>query len=817
MCGLAGFITKRKSDADCLESLVTRMALAIQHRGPDDSGAWVDAEAGIALGHRRLSIVDLSAAGHQPMVSTSGRFVLVFNGEIYNHLEIRKELERSVVGVTRHSGMDRRNPDCRDADNPCRNDGQDGMLETVAARPSEVPTLERWNHHSMGNQQEDHHPNPLPGGEGVRVQWRGYSDTETLLAAFEQWSVEATLKRTVGMFAIALWDRQTRTLHLARDRFGEKPLYYGWVGSGDSAAFVFGSELKALKAYPGFTNPVSRESLAQYMRFLYVPAPRSIYQHIYKLEPGCLLSINDTVPPVPSQPLRPPATYSGLRLQRWWSLSDVVEAGATHPITDEQEALTSLEKSLTEAVQLQSLADVPLGAFLSGGVDSSTIVALMQQQSTRAVKTFTVGFEEAGFDESPHALAVARHLGTDHTELFVTAKEAQGVILSLPVMYDEPFADSSQIPTHLVCRAARQQVTVALSGDAGDELFGGYNRYFWAPRIWNRLAWLPYPVRRVLGATIRSLPVAAWDTLSRPMNSLRPGSKGIAQMGDKAHKLAARLQHVRNLDDLYFSLVSEWQDPAQVVKLVDDDGWEGGIGNVELSRHTGMDCRYPEYREVNPVCPPWHLDSGNPPAIPDRGRLCRNDEINLNSTEIPPNPPFSKGGSFLMGLSGPLSDPLPSLGVEDSSLRMMYRDGISYLPDDILCKVDRAAMAIGLETRVPFLDHRVAELAWRLPLKMKIRGDQGKWALRQVLYHYVPRELIERPKAGFGIPVGQWLRGPLREWAESLLDESRILREGYFHPQPIREAWQQHLSGRYDWTLKLWSVLMFQAWLEANT
>lgn len=742
MCGLVGFIQGRKYNADFLESLVTRMALAIQHRGPDDAGAWVDADVGIALGHRRLSIVDLSAAGHQPMVSVSGRFVLVFNGEIYNHMEMRRELESCAVGLTAYP---------------------DGNA---------VDTL----------------PHSLPqAGEGVKVNWRGHSDTETLLAAFEQWGVEATLKRTVGMFAIALWDRQTRTLHLARDRFGEKPLYYGWVGSEDNTAFVFGSELKALRAYPGFSNPVSREALAQYMRFLYVPAPLSIYHHIFKLEPGCLLSVSDAVPPVPSQPLRPQATYNDLRLQRWWSLADVVEAGAKNPITDEQEALTSLEKSLKNAVQLQSLADVPLGAFLSGGVDSSTIVALMQQQSTRAVKTFTVGFEEAGFDESPHALAVARHLGTDHTELFVTAKEVQAVIPSLPMMYDEPFADSSQIPTHLVCRAARQQVTVALSGDAGDELFGGYNRYFWAPRIWNRLAWLPYPVRQVLGATIRSVPVAAWDTFSRPANALLPGTQGIARAGDKAHKLAARLQHVRNLDDLYFSLVSEWQDPAQVVKSQED----GGEGNA-IKFNLGIPCGI-----MKPLSP-------TPLPAGERGISFPSPACGIGA----------KGEG--LRLSGPLSDPLPGLGVENSSLRMMYRDSISYLPDDILCKVDRAAMAIGLETRVPFLDHRVAELAWRLPLMMKIRGDEGKWALRQILYRYVPRELIERPKAGFGIPVGQWLRGPLRDWAEGLLDEARLVREGYFHPQPIREAWQQHLSGSHDWTLKLWSVLMFQAWLETN-
>ena len=359
---------------------------------------------------------------------------------------------------------------------------------------------------------------------------------------------------------------------------------------------------------------------------------------------------------------------------------------------------------------------------MSGGVDSSSIVALMQAQSIKPVKTFTIGFEEAGFDETPHARAVARHLGTDHNEFFVLAKQAQEVIAELPTMYDEPFADSSQIPTHLVCKAARQQVTVALSGDAGDELFGGYNRYFWGPRIWSRLAWLPYTARQALGAAMRSVPTAGWDALSRPFNALLPESKHFVRAGDRAHKLAARLGGVHHLDDLYNSLVSEWQDPAQVVK---GNGWEIGV-NLQV--------------------------------------------------------PVSM-----------LSDPLPAVGAEQHQLRMMYRDTMTYLPDDILCKVDRAAMASSLETRVPFLDHRVAELAWRLPLNMKIRDGQGKWALRQVLYKYVPKALIDRPKAGFAIPVGQWLRGPLRDWAEALLDEKRLEIEGYFYPKPIRDKWLQHL------------------------
>ena len=670
MCGFAGFLSTQPSDLGGLEAIATQMANAIAHRGPDDAGTWADAQAGIALGFRRLAIVDLTPAGHQPMASNGGRFVITFNGEIYNHLEMRAELQAA----------------------------------------------------------------------GAAPAWRGHSDTETLLAGFEHWGVEATLKRTVGMFAIALWNVQTRTLHLARDRFGEKPLYYGWTGSGEGRAFVFGSELKALRAYAGFANPVCREALAQYMRFTNVPAPRSIYQGIYKLEPGCLLTIQGAAPlAAPAQPLRPPAVNDSLMLSRWWSLAEVVQAGAKNQITDEVAAVDALESCLAEAVRLQSLADVPLGAFLSGGIDSSTIVALMQQQSTRPVKTFTVGFEEAGFDESPHAKAVARHLGTDHAELFVSALEAQAVIAQLPAMYDEPFADSSQIPTHLVCKAARQQVTVALSGDAGDELFGGYNRYFWGPRIWSRLAWLPAPARHALGVAITALPVAGWDALSRPVNALLPGSKGIARAGDKAHKLATRLRGVHNLDDLYLSLVSEWQDPAQVVR--------------------------------------------------------------------------GEGGQLVEPASL-LNDPLPAPGVEQGQLRMMYRDSMTYLPDDILCKVDRAAMSVSLETRVPFLDHRVAELAWQLPLDIKIKGGQGKWALRQVLYRHVPKELIDRPKAGFGIPVGQWLRGPLRPWAESLIDEKRLQSEGYFFPAPIRQKWAEHVSGQRDHTASLWAVLMFQAWLE---
>ena len=671
MCGLTGFIGRPQNGVSAI-NVVNEMASRIHHRGPDDSGAWADADAGIAIGHRRLSILDLSEAGHQPMRSASGRWILAFNGEIYNHLEIRAELQ----------------------------------------------------------------------GLGVAPEWNGHSDTETLLAAFDHWGVQATLVKTVGMFAMAAWDAREQALHLVRDRFGEKPLYYGWVGEGAGRAFVFGSELKALRAFPGFNNPVCRQALAQYLRFMVVPAPRSIHKEVYKLEPGCMLTVLGTPPSsAPAEPLRPPTVYQTISLQRWWSLKEVVESGARNQLTDEVEAVDELETRLKQAVRLQSLADVPLGAFLSGGVDSSAIVALMQQQASRPVKTFTVGFEESGFDESPYARAVARHLGTDHAELFVTAAEAQRVIPSLPTMYDEPFADSSQIPTHLVCRAAREHVTVALSGDAGDEIFGGYNRYFWSPRIWNLLTRLPFPMRSALGAAITTVPEAGWDMLSQPVNALLPGGQGIARVGEKAHKLARRLRGVRGMDDLYLSLVSEWQDPGAIVR-----------------------------GESGPVREPLSL----------------------------------------------LADPLPDHGVNQNQLYMMYRDSMTYLPDDILCKVDRAAMAISLETRVPFLDHRVAELAWRMPLGMKIRGGQGKWVLRQVLNRHVPQELIDRPKVGFGIPLGQWLRGPLRPWAESLLDENRLSTEGYFHASPIRKNWAEHLAGRSDRSSSLWPILMFQAWLEAQ-
>ncbi|MCX5943943.1 MAG: asparagine synthase (glutamine-hydrolyzing) [Cyanobacteria bacterium] len=658
MCGIAGLVQSHPSSSDQLQSIAASMGAAIAHRGPDAAGVWQDPQLGFAVAHQRLAILDLTPAGHQPMHSASGRYVIAFNGEIYNHQQLRRSLEST----------------------------------------------------------------------GQAPNWHGHSDTETLLAAIEAWGLAATLRQATGMWALALLDRQQRQLHLARDRFGEKPLYWGLSGSGNERALLFGSELAALRTYPGFNNPIDRGALAQFLRFCYVPAPTSIYSGIAKLEAGHWLSIPlslDLSAPLPAS--RP-----------WWQLSQVIEDGDLQPFATETEAKVALEQALARSVAEQAIADVPLGTFLSGGIDSSLITALLQAQSTRAVRSFTIGFEEAGFNEAPYARAVASHLGTDHHETLLTCADARSLIPQLPQLYSEPFADSSQLPTHLVCREARHSgLTVALSGDGGDELFGGYNRYFWGPRIWSRLSWLPAPLRRGLGKGITAMPAGGWDRLGAPL--------AVSQLGHKAHKLAARLKSVTTSDDPYRSLVSEWSDPAALLQ---------------------------------------------------------------------PDPT----GSIPAEHSSHLRDALPSCLQGETGLmpaaRMMAYDSLTYLPDDILVKVDRAAMAVALETRAPFLDHRVAEVAWRLPMAMKIRGNQGKWLLRQLLDTYVPRELIERPKAGFAIPIGVWLRGPLRSWAAELLHPDRLRREGYLRPEPISLLWHQHLSGRHDHTAKLWTLLMWQAWLE---
>jgi asparagine synthase (glutamine-hydrolysing) len=642
MCGIAGFFGQH--DADKMSYLATAMAERIAYRGPDDFGVWVDADAGIALAHRRLAIVDLSPAGHQPMLSESGRFVLVFNGEIYNHLELRAQLSAA----------------------------------------------------------------------GTAPAWRGHSDTETLLAAIEAWGLCATLKACVGMFAIALWDKQEQTLTLARDRFGEKPLYYGW----QNGVLLFGSELKAIGAHPCFERRVNRNAVAQLLRYNYIPAPHSIWQGIHKLPQATTITVRigqtDAVP------------------EAYWSLAAVAENGQKSPFTGtESEAVEALQNVLTQSIRGQMLADVPLGALLSGGIDSSMVVALMQSQSDRPVKTYSIGFHEKQFDESGYARDVAKHLGSEHTELYMGAKDVLNAVPNMPSMYDEPFADSSQLPTSLVMALARQHVTVALSGDGGDELFGGYNRYLMAPKVWKAMQLVPAKLRGPLGKALQSVSPQHWDKLAKPFASIIKQN----MVGSKVHNLSNRLINVKTFDDLIVSLTSEWNEHSSVVSDA------------------------------------LHTDSfiNQPGLWPD---------------------------------------------IHDQASRIMFIDSMTYMPDDILVKVDRAAMAVSLETRAPFLDHRVAELAWTLPISMKIRNGNGKHVLRQVLYKYVPQHLIDRPKMGFAIPLDQWLREDLRDWAEALLAPERLKQEGYFDAAMVREAWDAHLSGARNYSSRLWSVLMFQAWLQ---
>ncbi|NEO32414.1 MAG: asparagine synthase (glutamine-hydrolyzing) [Symploca sp. SIO3C6] len=650
MCGIAGLWDKsKKLSTDQIWQTIQRMSDTLQLRGPDNRGSWVEAEVGIALGHRRLAIVDLSPEGDQPMVSADDHYVIVFNGEIYNFLELRSQLEQ----------------------------------------------LGHW--------------------------FRGDSDTEVMLASFSQWGLDAAVRRFTGMFAFALWDRKERVLHLGRDRLGEKPLYYGWMGQ----TFLFASELKALKAHPHWQGKIDRNSLALFMRHNYIPTPYSIYQGIYKLPPGTTLTIN------PDNSEFSPAQIS------YWSAKSVAESGVTQPFSgNDIEAIERLDSLLRDTISKQMVADVPLGAFLSGGVDSSTVVALMQAQSSQPVKTFTIGFNEDNYNEAKYAKAVAQHLGTDHTELYVTPTDAIAVIPKLPTFYDEPFADSSQIPTFLVAKLARNQVTVSLSGDGADELFAGYKRYSLGRRIWQKIGWMPYNFRSLVASTLTRRSPQAWNYTFSSLDSLLPETLKQQNPGDKLHKLAEVLA-VENPEAMYTGLVSHWKQPEALV-----------LGSSE---------------PLTALTNPQHW-------------------TNL--------PAFTQ--------------------------RMMYLDTVTYLPDDILVKVDRATMAVSLEARVPFLDHQIVEFAWQIPLSLKVRHGQSKWLLRQVLSQYVPPSLIERPKMGFGVPIGDWLRGPLQDWTQSLLEEKRLQQEGFFNPQPIRQKWEQHLAGDRNWQYHLWDVLMFQAWLEEN-
>ena len=656
MCGFAGLVNARSGQtADALRAVVQRMADTLVHRGPDDSGVWVDAEAGIALGHRRLSIIDLSHVGHQPMVSVGGRYIIAYNGEIYNHPALRRRLE-----------------------------------------------LEAGNRLS---------------------RWRGHSDTETVLAAIEVWGLGNALEQFIGMFAFALWDRQKRALYLVRDRLGIKPLYYGW----ERGSFLFGSELKAIKAHPAFDSVICRDALTLLLRHNCISAPYSIYQNIFKLLPGYFLHLSHE-DIVKRRKVKP---------QPYWRSKEVAENGQRDIFNgDEIDAVSQLDFLLRDAVKLQMVSDVPLGMFLSGGVDSSTIVAMMQAQSSQPIKTFTIGFKDRSYNEAEQAKEVANHLGTDHAELYVTPEQTMAVIPKLPTLYDEPFADASQIPTFLISEFARQYVTVSLSGDGGDELFGGYNRHFWVKNIWDKIRWIPELLRSQMSQRLRSITSQRWDSVYSLVEPLLPMKFRTRLPGEKLHKLAEVLP-ANSIEAMYYGLTSHWKEPARVV--------------------------------LNAIEPPTILTDRN--CCPD---------------------------------------------LSDFIHRMMYLDLITYLPDDILVKVDRASMGVSLETRVPLLDHRVVEFAWRLPLSMKVRNGQGKWLLRQVLYQYVPKELVERPKSGFGIPIDSWLRGPLRDWAESLLDERHLKNERFFDPALIRRKWTEHLSGKRNWQYHLWDILMFQAWKEYN-
>jgi asparagine synthase (glutamine-hydrolysing) len=639
MCGIAGFVGSPRTAGDSVDNIAQLMAASVGHRGPDNQGIWLDANAGTALVHRRLSIIDLSSAGHQPMMSADERFIITYNGEVYSRQSIAAELV------------------------------------------------------ARGH------------------KFRSHSDTEVILESFAQNGIEATLKRMIGMFAIALWDRRDRTLTLIRDRLGVKPLHWAKFGE----LFLFGSELKALRAHPGWTPRIDRNAVADFMRYSYIPAPHTIYQGVHKLQPGTMLTLSWQSEP---------------RITRFWDARALARDGIRNPLAgDDTELTEQLETLLKDAVSRHMIADVPLGAFLSGGIDSSTVVALMQSARSGNVKTFSIGFDTPGFNEAPYAAAVARHLETEHTEIIVTSREALDVIPRLPEWYDEPFGDSSQIPTYLVSAMARQHVTVALSGDGGDELFAGYSHYQVTQKLWGIMSLMPRALRKGVAAALAAVPPDRWTTLL----STLPSRLLMPRIGDKLHTVATILK-LDSADALYQRLVSHCE-PARIMSRADE---------------------------------PWRTD-------------------------------YDKS----------LAKELPEL-LE----RMQLLDLVTYLPDDILTKVDRASMAVALEVRVPLLDHRVVEFSWRLPRAAKVRNKTSKWLLRQILYRHVPAALVKRPKSGFDLPLGEWLRGPLRDWAEGMLNERRMREAGFLNHSTVGRIWKEHLEGTRNWQDLLWNVLMLESWRE---